>query len=154
VTINLSPHFTLQEMIRSDYALRHGLENIPGVEEIANLRILSNTVLEIVRINVRSFVLISSGYRSPEVNKGVKGSRTSQHLKGEAADFTVFDMGNLEVIRRIVHASSFIPFDQLIYEGGESGWIHISHASRGEQRREVLSADFSSGEAIYSPLSV
>jgi hypothetical protein len=154
MTIQLSPHFTLQEMVRSDYALRHGLDNAPPPEAVISLRILCGVILEQIRGQIGSPVIITSGYRSPIVNGGIGGAPTSQHLKGEAADFHIPGMNNLEVVKAIAHAEIVIPFDQLIYEGGEGGWVHISHAAQKSQRRQVLSADFATGRVVYSVLEV
>jgi hypothetical protein len=150
----LSPHFDLAEMVWSDFAIRHALDNTPTPEAIIHLRILCVTTLELVRSIWGLPVTVTSGFRSPLVNTGIGGSKTSQHLTGNAADFHIHGVGNLDVIRGIVHSTTFIPFDQLIYEGGEGGWIHISHSTQGKQRREILSADFSTGEPVYSPLEV
>jgi hypothetical protein len=141
-------------MTRSEYAIRMGLRNTPDLHAVNSMGRLCEEVLEAVRLQVGSPIIVSSGYRSPAVNLGIGGSPTSQHMIGEACDFTIPDHGNMEAIIQIVRSQVEIPFDQLIYEGGESGWIHISHASFGVQRRRVLSADFSSGKAVYSVLAV
>jgi hypothetical protein len=154
MTIQLSPHFSLQEMVRSDFAIRHGLDNTPPPEGVIALRILCGVVLEQIRAQIGAPVVITSGYRSPVVNGGIGGAPTSQHLKGEAADFHIPEMSNLEVVKAIIHSEIVIPFDQLIYEGGEGGWVHISHAAQKSQRRQVLNADFSTGKAAYSALEV
>jgi hypothetical protein len=151
-------------MFRSDYAIRKGIENIPGPDEIVALHVLCGKVLEPIRAIFAAPLIVSSGYRSPEVNKGIGGAGevlsdgtyvpTSQHCKGEAADFTVHGQSNISVIKAIIAASPLIPYDQLIYEGGEAGWIHVSHSLHGEQRRQILNADFATGKAVYSPLAV
>lgn len=86
--LHLTPHFTLQEMVRSGMALRYGLDNTPRPEHVAALRRLCEDVLEPLR---RRFgrIIVTSGYRSPELNRLVGGVATSQHLRGEAADLHV-----------------------------------------------------------------
>ena len=156
MTINLSPHFTLAEMSASDYALRNAMDNTPGVEEVACLRSLCNTILESIRQQVGGPIVVTSGYRSVAVNHSIGGSPTSQHMKGQAADFHIPGTGNSQVVKEIVYASTLIPFDQLILEGDEDrgGWIHVSYAPSGTERRQLLSADFSTGKAVYSLLTV
>ena len=154
--VQLSDHFKLSEMMASDYALRHGLDNTPDATEIACLSSLCTNVLESIRSQVGGPIFITSGYRSAEVNIAIGGSPTSQHMKGQAADFHIPGMRNSDVVREIFHAATQIPFDQLILEGDENkgGWIHVSYAPSGMERRQLLSADFSTGKAVYSPLVV
>ncbi len=80
-------------------------------------------------------VIVTSGLRSAALNHAIGGSSTSQHSLGEAADFTVSGQSNMAVCKWI--ASNCL-FDQLIYEFGESGWIHASYGTR--HRRELMSA--------------
>jgi hypothetical protein len=132
----LSPHFTLDELTRSDYALRHGLSNEPSAEAVACLTELCLFVLEPLRTIVNAPLQIRSGYRAPTVNLQVGGSRTSQHLNGQAADFTAVGLSNRAVIAAL--RESALPFDQAIYEFGEAGWVHASYSRDG--RRELLEA--------------
>ena len=141
----LSPHFTLGELLISETAARRGIPNIPRPAENAALRLLCDKVLEPVRVHFARPVVITSGYRSPQLNKAVKGSATSQHCRGEAADFTVPGVSNLEVIRWM-HRN--LDFDQLIYEFGETGWIHCSY-SAGQMRNSELSAVRRGGKTVY-----
>jgi len=100
--------------------------------------------MEGVRTLLGAPIIISSGYRSPEVNKAVGGAKNSQHTKGEAVDFICPGYGSpLKICKAI--AASGIKFDQLIQEGT---WVHISFSDAN--RREVLTADFSKGKATYT----
>lgn len=135
----ISPHFTLDEMTVSQLAAREGLDNNPPAEARANLQLLCNS-LEQVRALFGAPVIVSSGYRSPAVNQRIGGARTSQHLQGLAADFTVFGMSPREVVRRV--SESAIPFDQLILEF--DNWVHLA-VSRGVPRRQVLTIRKGSG---------
>jgi len=128
----LTPHFTLQEMIASQTAAREGLDNTPSSEVISNLRLLCQ-VLEQVRTLFGRPIIVSSGYRSAAVNARVGGARKSQHITGLAADFTVIDVGNRDVVRRLSESS--VAFDQLILEF--DSWVHLS-VSTAAPRREVL----------------
>ena len=135
----ISPHFTLNEMTVSQLAAREGLDNNPPAEARANLQLLCNS-LEQVRALFGAPVIVSSGYRSPAVNQRIGGARTSQHLQGLAADFTVFGVSPREVVLRV--SESAIPFDQLILEF--DNWVHLA-VSRGVPRRQVLTIRKGSG---------
>ena len=90
--INLSPHFTLQEMERSQTAIRHGIINKGNIRKIKALLDLCLNVLYLLRTLVRKSINIQSGFRNPTVNSFVGGSSTSQHMKGQAADINVEGM--------------------------------------------------------------
>lgn len=140
----LSPHFTLGELCRSDLALRRGIRNLPGPASIHNLSTLCAQILEPLRAALGP-VVITSGYRSPELNRALGSTGKSQHQYGQAADLLVPGHTPLEVCRWLY--ASALPFDQLIYEGT---WVHVSIAAVGDApRREVLTAQFKGGTARY-----
>lgn len=120
LTVNLSEHFTLEELTESDYATRHGLDNTPPPDILDNLKRVA-AVLELVRAAVGKPVIVSSGYRSPEVNVGVGGTVNSAHCQGLAADIKVHGMRPYDVCQAI--RKSGIGYDQLILEYG--AWAHI-----------------------------
>jgi len=132
----LSIYFTLSELIQSGFAARHGIDNIPPAKELEALKYTAMH-LDDVRALLGVPVIISSGYRSPAVNTGIGGKPTSQHLKGEAVDFTAPSFGSPRQIAKAI-AASLIPFDQLILEYGQ--WVHISFVKTGG-RREILTID-------------
>jgi len=141
--VNLSEHFTLDEMVSSQIATRRRLDNRPDQAALANLRRLA-AVLEEVRALVGGPVIISSGYRSKVVNQAAGGATNSAHLRGLAADITVPGMAP-KALAKLIMAGN-IMFDQLIYEGT---WVHIG-LSEGKPRREVLTASFNPGGVVYS----
>ena len=143
----LSAHFTLGELTKSETASRRGIANIPGPAELAALQLLCVHVLERVRVHFGKPVVITSGYRSPRLNAAIKGSASSQHCRGEAADFTVPGVSNLEVCRWM---HRHLNYDQLIYEFGEDGWIHCSYSAR-QMRNMELSAVRRGGKTVYLP---
>ena len=143
----LSENFTLGEMIRSEQAVRKGIRNVPGQSEIAALRLLCEQVLQPIRDHYDRPVIVTSGYRSPRLNTAIGGSKSSQHCKGEAADFTVSGVSNIEVCRWIERN---LNYDQLIYEFGESGWIHASYSAH-RMRNMELSAKRIGGRTRYLP---
>ena len=134
--MNLSRYFTLSEMTVSQAASRRGLDNTPGPREIAALKLLCEKVLAPIREHFDRPVIVTSGYRSPKVNKAIGGAASSQHCKGEAADFTVPGVSNLALCKWIERN---LQYDQLIYEYGESGWVHVSYRD-GALRNMELSA--------------
>ena len=141
----LSPHFTLDEMTHSQTAARLGLDNDPPIDLLQALK-RTATGLEAVRMRLGAApILISSGYRAPAVNKAVGGSATSQHMRGEAVDFTAPRFGTP---RQIVDAlaDSDVPYDQLILEFGR--WVHISFSAA--PRRMALHIDRTGTRPLYA----
>ena len=139
--MQLSKHFTLEEMEKSQTATRKGIKNKAGSGEIKNLGDLCYEVLEPVRVKFDKPVTITSGYRSPELSEAIGSKSTSQHCKGEAVDMEVIGVSNLQVALWI---ENNLDFDQLILEfwTGEanSGWIHVSYKD-GSNRKQVLTYD-------------
>lgn len=141
-SIQLTPNFALSELIESDQAIRAGIDNTPNSPVVmANLYKLAELLEAVRKACKNNAVLVSSGYRSPNLNALVGGSATSDHMTGEAADFRVPRFGNpLQVARAIV--DSGINFGQLIFEGT---WVHISLPDGGPRDREILTARFTKG---------
>lgn len=131
--MQLSKNFTLDEFTISQTASREGIDNTPTPEVLDRLK---NTAecLEQVRKILGYAVNISSGYRSPELNKAVKGATNSQHLLGEAVDFTCPKFGTpRQIVNKLKNSS--VNFDQLILEFDR--WVHISF-TKGSNRKQVL----------------
>lgn len=138
--MNLSPHFTLEEFTTSQTATRHSIPNVPPAVIVDELARLCETILEPLREMLGRPIHISSGYRSPVLNRLVGGAPDSAHLYGRAADIIVPPMPPLDVCRAI--AESTLPFDQVIHEGG--AWTHAAIAApQAKPRRELLTAYFS-----------
>jgi len=131
--MRLSEHFTLDEFTRSQTAARLGIPNEPTPEDINRMRALCETILEPLRERVGRPIMITSGYRSPKLNRAIGGSPRSQHCRGEAADIVIPGMSPLDVC----HALVGLPFDQAIHEFGR--WCHVSYARhpRGERLTAV-----------------
>lgn len=145
--MNLSEHFTLFELTRSAAATRKGIPNVAPDAIVAKLRAVCEHILEPVRAHYGRPIMVLSGYRAPAVNKAVGGAATSQHLKGEAADFIVNGVSNIEVCRWM---QANMNYDQLIYEFGEAGWIHCSWRE-GVLRNQEISAVKRGGKTVYLP---
>lgn len=132
----LTEHFTLAEMIVSPTAKRLGIPNTPTAEHIENMRYCCEKILEPVRAKFGP-VTINSSYRAPLVNKAVGGSKTSQHVNGQAIDFEVKGVDNKKVADWV---ADNLEFDQVIlefYSAGDknSGWVHASIKKEGGNRR-------------------
>ena len=119
--MQLSPNFSLEELIASQTAERRGLDNTPNATAIANLTRVA-ALLEQVRAVIGKPIIITSGYRSPEVNKAIGSTSKSQHLLGCAADFKVSGMTPKQVVEACIEAD--IPYHQIIEEF--ASWTHIS----------------------------
>lgn len=145
--MKLSPHFDLAEFTVSQTAARRGIDNTPPLEVIERLKRTAQW-LEGVRILLGVPILISSGYRGPELNKAVGGARNSQHMTGEAVDFTAPGFGSpRHVIDRIQDAG--MQFDQLILEFPPNGWVHASITATGG-RQQALLIDRNGTVPLYS----
>lgn len=125
--MNLTRNFTLQELIKSDTAIRKGIDNNPNADQVEKLKRLCENILQPVRDHFGR-VKVTSGFRSPELCVAIGSSVNSQHAKAEAADFEVIGVDNAEVADWVY--TNCRP-DQLIlefYTPGEpnSGWIHAS----------------------------
>lgn len=136
--MRLSTNFTLAELCKSEIALRHGIDNTPTVEAVKNLAALAINVLQPIRDHYRK-PISPRGYRNLQVNRLAGSQDTSQHIRGEAADFEVPGIANATVAKWI---DKNLQFDQLILEFYEkedpnSGWIHVSYSLK-RNRNQVL----------------
>ena len=126
--MQLSKHFKLEEFEKSQTAQRLGIKNKAGSGEIKNLTDVCYGVLEKVRVKYDKPVIVTSGYRSPELCEAIGSKATSQHTKGEAVDFEVIGIANIQVAYFI---EANCDFDQLILEyycpdDDQKGWVHCS----------------------------
>ena len=145
--MKLSEHFTLEEMIFSGTAARRGIDNTPPEEAKEELRKLCEDVLEPVRALVNAPVNILSGYRSPELNANIPGSsNTSQHTKGQAADFKVRGYTIQQLF--VLISDSGIVFDQMIQE--YNSWVHISRSDT-PRRQRLYAIRGPDGKTGYTP---
>jgi len=150
--MKLSNNFKLSEFTKSITANRLHINNQPTEIELNNIQELVNNCLQPISDHYKRAVMISSGFRSKELNKAVggvnKGKNISQHVEGKAADFTVDGVLNIDVIKWI---SNNLEFDQLIEEFGK--WIHLSY-NKDKNRKMILKAFKSNGKTIYNELEV
>jgi zinc D-Ala-D-Ala carboxypeptidase len=143
--MNLSKHVTLAEFENSPTATTHGINNKMNESQIASAKLLCENVFEPLRLYLNIPIRITSGFRSVQLNKMIKGSLTSQHTKGEAMDIKIDAKG-------FYFIKDKLEFDQLIWEFGndeQPSWVHVSYKKSGN-RKQVLKATKRNGKTIYS----
>lgn len=141
--MKLTTNFSLEELTTTQV---RGVNNIPADAQLENLKHTA-WQMEIVRHLLGDKPLhVNSGYRLPEVNKIIGGSKTSAHCEGHAVDFVCPAFGTpIDIAKKI--AASGLKFDQLIYE---QTWVHISFDPR--MRNQQLTAHFTPGKPTsYTP---
>ncbi|WP_047445410.1 D-Ala-D-Ala carboxypeptidase family metallohydrolase [Alistipes sp. ZOR0009] len=147
--MNLSKNLTLEEVTKSSTAEKLKIRNDNMTEEVlANLKALAEAIFQAARDKLGP-IRISSGYRSPELNKAVGGSQTSQHSKGEALDLQGISVSNKELFMFI---KDHLDFDQLIWEFGTNTnpeWVHVSYRRSGKNRKQVLISVKENGKTGY-----
>ncbi|MGV8130732.1 MAG: D-Ala-D-Ala carboxypeptidase family metallohydrolase [Candidatus Pacearchaeota archaeon] len=146
---NISAHITYKEAVYSFKASQMGLINVPNDEQLANMKLVAEMCFEPIRLWYNRPLKINSFFRSPEVNKAVNGSPTSDHMKGCSIDFTaVSPEENLKIFNFI---KENIIYDQVIAEGCEGNgceWIHISYR-KGMNRNQALKMKKINGVTTY-----
>ena len=121
-------------MVASQTAERKGINNNPSEDHMDNLKLLCEKVLQPVRDHFGKVVSVSSGYRSEELCEAIGSSKTSQHAKGQAADFEIFGVSNQELV---IWIDKNLDYDQMILEFWKgpdepnSGWVHCSYKKDG-----------------------
>ena len=149
--MKLSNNFSLKEMVKSQTAERKGINNNPSEDHMNNLKLLCENVLQPVRDHFGKVVTVSSGYRSPELCEAIGSSKNSQHAKGQAADFEIFDVSNQELV---IWIDKNLDYDQMILEFWKgpdepnSGWVHCSYKKEGN-RKQLLRAYKEDGRTKY-----
>jgi len=152
-TVQLSTNFSLSELTKSQTAERKGIDNTPSPEHKRNLKSLCTRVLQPVRDHFNRVVSVSSGYRSEELCLAIGSKTTSQHAKGQAADFEIYGLSNGELATWI---KENLDYDQLILEywtpeNPNNGWIHCSYNSEGN-RKQYLRAYKNEGKTKYEQI--
>ena len=140
--MNLSPHFTLEELTHTDHRT---LDNTPNETELANLKRLAEFLETVKTVLGGKPIMVNSAFRSKAVNDAVGSKDTSQHRIGCAADIRVPGLNPNEVVKAII--ASGIGYDQVIREFDR--WTHISIPNAGAPRKQVLIID-KSGTRVYS----
>lgn len=128
-------NFTISELLHSDVAEKYNISNIPDKQSLDNMLILICECLQPLRNYIGKPMIISSGYRSPRLNGHplINGAPNSQHVTGQAVDFTIKGMTPRQIIEKI--DASGVEFDQCINE--KNIWIHLSY-NKDNNRRQIM----------------
>jgi hypothetical protein len=130
----ISKHISLEEATKSPTAIRNGIKNIPNEEQLNNMKIVAEACFEPLRVWYGKPIKVNSFFRNDELNKLVKGSKTSEHVKGKAIDM---DAGSKEENKKIFDwCKANLKFNQLINEYDYS-WVHISF-DLGHNKNQTL----------------
>ena len=151
--MKLSEHLSLSEVIKSDTAIRLGIDNEPTGEHLENLVLLAKNIFEPIRRDFGVPIYVSSGYRSKALNKAINGSKTSEHCLGMAID--IDQDGRSKVTNRMIfdYIKDNLEFNQLIWEfsnpEGTPAWVHVSYNKNGN-KKQILKASKVNGKTVYS----
>ncbi len=136
--IMISENLSLQECVSSQTATRNKIDNTPDAAVICSLRLVAEKVFQPIRKHFGKPIRVSSAYRSPKLNAAIGGSKTSQHVKGEALDL----QGTNGVTNKQIYdyVKNNLDFDQLIWEYGtdkEPAWVHVSYKPKGNRKQVI-----------------
>lgn len=153
--MQITEHFGLKELTRSETARRLGLQNTPSSAEMANIQYTAEQ-LEKIRAYVGRGIVVTSCFRSERVNKAVGGSPTSAHRFGLAADCDAIGLTSLAFAKEIIKMrdEGEITFDQLILEfpeRGDGAWVHVGFRRNSPMRNQIMTATKKGGKTVYLP---
>ena len=129
-------YFKIEEFIKSDTAIRNNIDNTPNAQEKDNIKSLIENILDPLREAYKKPIIITSGFRSKTLNNFLKGSSTSQHVNGQAADIRSVEdsvQENKKIFELIQKLD--LPYDQLIDEYNYN-WVHVSYSPKN--RKQIL----------------
>jgi zinc D-Ala-D-Ala carboxypeptidase len=142
--MKLSKNLSLKECLRSKTATRLGINNEPHDDwVIENLRALAENVFQPLRDGLAVPIFVSSGYRSPDLNRAIGGARRSQHMEGRALDLDADVFGGVTNADIFNYIRENLEFDQLVWEFGTDDnpdWVHVSFIYDGPNRKRCLRA--------------
>ena len=150
--MKLSENLSLSEVIKSNTAIRRGIDNHPTQEHLEALEDIADNVFQHIREHFKVSIGISSGYRSRKLNEAIGGSKNSQHSRGEALDLDADMYGKITNKQIFNFIKDNLVFDQLIWEFGndhEPNWVHVSFTTRRPNRMMILKAYKSKGKNKY-----
>lgn len=148
----ISEHISYSEAIKSQTAIRHGIDNTPNEEQLKAMKLVAEKIFEPIRKALNRPVFISSFFRSPALNKKIGGATSSQHCKGQAIDIDVDGLNN-EIFYFI---KNNLQYNELIWEFGNSSepdWVHVSYVE-GNNKKEILRAVKENGKTKYIPFDL
>ncbi len=135
----LSPNLSLKEVIKSNTAIKHGIDNSPNQEHYDNLVAIANKVFQPIREHFGVAIAVTSGYRSPDLNARIGGSSKSQHCHGQALDLDADVYGKITNKDIFNYIKDNLEYDQLIWEFGDDNnpdWVHVSYRKDGGNRNK------------------
>lgn len=150
--MKVSKYLSLSEAVHSETAKRHGIKNHPNTEQLDAMKFVASFVFDRVREHVGVALYASSFFRSEDLNTAIRGSKTSQHCKGEAIDIDADFYGGTTNAEIFEFIKTHLKFDQLIWEFGdehEPSWVHVSLKRTGTNRGQVLRALKTKGRTTY-----
>ena len=135
----ISKYITFEEATTSQTATRLGIDNAPNNEQLLAMQIIGIRVFDVVRKHFKTPIRVSSFFRNEATNRAVKGSKTSQHVKGQAIDM----QGTGKLTNKMIfdYIKDNLDFDQLIWEFGTKenpAWVHVSYNSKEKNRKQIL----------------
>lgn len=151
--MQITEHFSLKELTRSETGRRLGIPNVPSAADMANIQYTAEQ-LEKIRAYVGRGIVVTSCFRSERVNKAVGGSPTSAHRFGLAADCDAIGLTSLAFAKEIIKMrdEGEITFDQLILEfpeRGDGAWVHVGFRRNSPMRNQILTATKKNGKTVY-----
>ena len=150
--MKLSQNFSLKELVASQTADRKGIDNTPTDEHIENLKLLCENVLQPIR-DEWGVVSVSSGYRSQALCQAIGSVSTSQHARGQAADFECYSVDNRELFDWITQNLKFAQAILEFYDGDpNSGWIHVSYNEDGNRKQTLRAFRNDAGKTQYEEI--
>ena len=150
--MNLTANFSLHELTKSETALRLNLDNTPGPVETEYLKLLAENVLQPIRDHFQKGVKVNSGFRSSETNQATGGAKSSDHVKGQAADIEIPGVANADLAQWIMDNLDYTQLILEFYTPGipDSGWVHVSYDPENLKKQE-LTAMKVAGKTQYVP---
>ena len=149
--MQLSKNLSLKEVTKSQVAARLGISNQPDAKQIENLKLVATHVFQPIRDHFDVPIFVSSGFRSKELNKAIKGAKRSEHMSGMALDLDADTFGKVTNKQIFEYIKENLHFNQLIWEFGDDDspdWVHVSY-NKDNNTHSVLIAKQVNGSTIY-----
>tara|TARA_B100000900_G_scaffold413524_1_gene437721 strand:- start:6 stop:485 length:480 start_codon:yes stop_codon:yes gene_type:complete len=151
--MKLSENLSLAECLKSKTATRLGINNEPHDEWVVeNLKSLAEHVFQPCRDHFGCAIYVSSGYRSPDLNRAIGGSKRSQHMEGRALDLDCDVYGVITNAELFNYIRENLDFDQMVWEFGDEDnpdWVHVSYVHGGTNRKRCLRARRDDNGKVY-----
>jgi zinc D-Ala-D-Ala carboxypeptidase len=151
--MKLSKNLSLSECLRSETAKRLGIDNTPNDEAVlSNLKKVAVNIFQPLRDAFRTPIYVSSGYRCPDLNRAIGGSKSSQHMEGRALDLDADVYNGCTNAQIFNYIKENLDFDQIVWEFGTEDnpdWVHVSYVSEDDNRKRCLVAKRDDKGKVY-----